>query len=64
VTAIETQCLVKEAGAHGAGDRAQHDRDDGEAGEDVDGGELVHLAHAFELADVEAVEADELARTH
>ena len=36
--------------------------DEGEAGEDVDGGELVHLAHALELADVEAVDADELAR--
>jgi len=32
-------------------------------GEDIDGGELVHLAHDLELADVEAVEADELART-
>ena len=62
VTAIETQGLVDEAGRHGAVGRAQHDGDDGEAGEDVDGGELVHLAHALELADVEAVEADELAR--
>ena len=36
--------------------------DEGQAGEDVDGGELVHLADAFEVADVEAVDADELAR--
>ena len=42
---------------------AEHDGDEGPAGEDVDGGELVHLAHALELADVEAVQADELART-
>ena len=43
--------------------RAEHDGDHGPAGEDVDGGELVHLAHALQLADVEAVQADELART-
>ena len=47
----------------GAVDRAEHDGHEGPAGEDVDGGELVHLAHALELADVEAVQADELART-
>ena len=34
-----------------------------EPGEDVDGRQLVHLARALELVDVEAVEADELART-
>jgi len=63
VTAIEPQRMVDESGAHGTGGRTQHDGDHGEAGEDIDGGELVALAHALELADVEAVEADELART-
>ena len=63
MTAIETQGLVDEAGRHDAAGRALHDGGDGEAGEDVDGAELVHLANALELADVKAVEADELART-
>ena len=59
---VGAQDLVDEADGVGAVDRAEHDGDDGPAGEDVDGGELVHLAHAFEVADVEAVEGDQLAR--
>ena len=51
----EAQRDARRRGAH-------HEPDEGEAGEDVDGAELVHLAHALELADVEAVDADELAR--
>ena len=43
------------------GNRAEHDGDDGPSSEDVNGGELVALAHALEVADVEAVETDELA---
>jgi hypothetical protein len=36
VTPIELQHLVNEAGRHFAGGRAEHDGDDGAAGEDVD----------------------------
>ena len=36
-------------------DRADDDQHDRPAGGDVDGGQLVHLADAFEVADVEAV---------
>ena len=43
------------------GDRAEHDRIDRPAGRGVDGGELVDLADAFEVADVEAVHGDEIA---
>ena len=59
VTAIQAQCLVDKAGAHSPGDRAEDDGDDGEAGEDIDGGELVHLAHTLELADVRSCSSDE-----
>ena len=40
--------------------RSDHDHDDGPPGEDVDGAELVHLAHTLQLPDVEAVQADQL----
>ena len=43
--------------------RAEHDGHDGPPGEDVDGGELVHLAHALQVPDVEAVQADQLTGT-
>src|SRR5664280_1162674 len=63
VTAVEPEDVVDEAHGVVMGDRSEHDHDDGPAGEDVDGSELVHLAHALQLADVEAVQADELAQT-
>jgi hypothetical protein len=63
VAPVVAQDLVDEAHGVGGVDRAEHDGDDRPAGEDVDGGELVHLAHPLELADVEGIHADELART-
>ena len=60
---VGQQTLEKAHRDGGIGSRAHHEPDEGPAGEDVDGAELVHLAHALELADVEAVDADELART-
>src|SRR5664279_4675264 len=63
VTTVEPEDVVDEAHGVGMGDRSEHDHDDGPAGEDVDGSELVHLAHPLQLPDVEAVQADELART-
>ena len=60
---IGAQHLVDEASGHRSVGRAEHDGHESPAGEDVDGGELVHLAHALELADVELIHADELART-
>ena len=36
-------------------ERPEHDGPQDPAGEDVDGAELVHLAHALELADVEPI---------
>src|SRR5918994_2907158 len=47
--------VVKEADRVAGGDRADDDQDDRPASGDVDGGQLVHLADALEVADVEAV---------
>ena len=63
VTPIGPEQLVDEAGGMGAVDWAEHDGDECPAGKDVDGRELVALAHALEIADVERIHADELART-
>jgi hypothetical protein len=61
-TSMGAEHLVDEA--HGLMvHRAEDDGHDGPAGEDVDGGELVHLADVLELADVKRVHADELARS-
>src|ERR1035437_9935471 len=46
VTTVEPEDVVDEAHGLGMGDRSEHDHDGGPAGEDVDGSELVHLAHA------------------
>ncbi len=49
VAPIKAQRLLNESGRHFAGGRAEHDGDDGEAGEDVDGGELVTLPTPLSL---------------
>src|SRR5664280_408564 len=48
VTTVEPEDVVDEAHGVVMGDRSQHDHDDGPAGEDVDGSELVHLAHPLQ----------------
>ena len=53
--------VVDEAAGVLGGDGAEDDLDDRPAGGGVDGGELVHLADAFEVADVEAVDGDQVA---
>src|SRR4029079_11564732 len=47
--------VVDETDRVAGGRRADDDQHDRPAGGDIDGGQLVHLADAFEVADVEAV---------
>jgi hypothetical protein len=61
VTPVEAQHLVHEEGRDLALG-AQEDGDEGAADEDVDSGELVHLAHTLQLADAERIDTDEFAR--
>src|SRR5690606_1006649 len=58
--AVAAHDVVEEADRVGGGDRAQHDHHDRPAGRGVDGGELVHLANALQVPDVEAVDRDQV----
>jgi hypothetical protein len=63
VASVVLQDVVDERGGVGAGHRSEDDDHKGPASEDVDGGELAHLADTFQVPHVEAVQADELAGT-